>query len=271
MKNPIAQLKQDLAVRELPYLQELHAGTLAREDFVETQIQFLFAVVFFSRPMAALAGRVSRPEDRVAILDNIADEHGHGRLRFSHEATFLQLLGRLGVTAADIERRALWPEVRAFNTALAGLCLLDDVPTALAALGMIEDLFAVISARIGSGIVARGWLAPGEVVHYATHEKLDEEHAAGFYRPLESCVLPAPPRPLPDRTGTASRSPPAGQSLRPAVGPPQPALAARRRRPAQPVRRLAPRAQRVRGQTLAAFESQQLRQRPCLEGTSPGR
>ena len=186
MKTTIARLKQDLAVRELPYLQELHAGTLAREDFVETQIQFLFAVVFFSRPMAALAGRVSRPEDRVAILDNIADEHGHGRLRFSHEATFLQLLGRLGVTAADIERRALWPEVRAFNTALAGLCLLDDVPTALAALGMIEDLFAVISARIGSGIVARGWLAPGEVVHYATHEKLDEEHAAGFYRPLEA-------------------------------------------------------------------------------------
>ena len=192
MKTTIARLKQDLAVRELPYLQELHAGTLVREDFVETQIQFLFAVVFFSRPMAALAGRVSRPEDRVAILDNIADEHGHGRLRFSHEATFLQLLGRLGVTAADIERRALWPEVRAFNTALAGLCLLDDVPTALAALGMIEDLFAVISARIGSGIVARGWLAPDEVVHYATHEKLDEEHAAGFYRPLEGAFSQHP-------------------------------------------------------------------------------
>ena len=186
MNTYVAALKERLAVRELPYLVGLHGGELSREDFVETQIQFFFAVVFFSRPMLALAGRLPRPELRLAVLENVADEHGKGRLRFCHESTFLQLLTRLQVSPPEIDRRALWPEVRSFNTALAGLCLLDDMPTALAALGMIEDLFATISARIGAGIVARGWLPDGEVIHYATHEHLDEEHADGFYQPLRA-------------------------------------------------------------------------------------
>jgi pyrroloquinoline-quinone synthase len=184
MKSYLAALEQRLAVRSNPYLAGLRDGALSREDFVETQIQFLFAVVFFSRPMMVLAGRLPRPELRLALLDNVGDEHGGGRLRFCHEHTFLDLLGRLGATPAEIETRAMWPEVRAFNTVLAGACLLDDTNTALAALGIIEHLFAGISAQIGGGIAGRGWLAKGEIVHYATHEGLDEQHAEGFFHDL---------------------------------------------------------------------------------------
>ncbi len=167
-----------------PYFKGLASGEFAREDFIETQIQFLFAVVFFSRPMAALAGRLPRPEQRLALLENIGDEHGHGNLRFSHERTFLELLGRLGVSLEDVDRRALWPETRAFNTTLAGVAMLDDALTGLAVLGIIEDLFARISSAIGRGIVARGWLTADSIVHYATHQQLDEDHAEGFYAQL---------------------------------------------------------------------------------------
>lgn len=176
-----ALARLDLA--EHPYFRGL-AHDFTREDFVETQIQFLFAVVFFSRPMAALAGRLPRPEHRLALLENVADEHGHGNLSFSHERTFLELLSRLGVGLDDIERRALWPEVRAFNTTLAGVAMLDDTLTGLAVLGIIEDLFARISTSIGKGIVARGWLSADAIVHYTTHEQLDEAHAEGFYAQL---------------------------------------------------------------------------------------
>ena len=78
------------------------------------------------------------------------------------------------------------PEVRAFNTVLAGVATLDDTPTALAAMGVIEDLFARISARIGRAIVDRGWLPEDQIVHYATHERLDEQHAEGFYAQLRA-------------------------------------------------------------------------------------
>jgi pyrroloquinoline quinone (PQQ) biosynthesis protein C len=185
LRATVAALKDRLRPLDGPYLRALADGSLSREDFVETQIQFLFAVVFFSRPMAALAGRLPRPEMRLSLLDNVRDEHGEGNLSLSHERTFLALLARLGVALPEIERRALWPEVRAFNTVLAGACLLDDTLTGLAALGIVEDLFSGISAALGRGIVARGFLQAGELVHYQAHEVLDVSHAEGFYAVLD--------------------------------------------------------------------------------------
>ena len=185
MRATIKALKARCAPLSNPYFEALREGSFEREDFVETQIQFLFAVVFFSRPMMALAGRMPRPEMRLELLHNAHEEHGEGNLSLSHERTFLMLLERLGVVPEAIERRALWPQVRAFNTALAGVCVLDDVLTAMATLGIIEDLFAGISAELGRAIVARGWLSGAELVHYATHELLDVEHAEGFYRQLD--------------------------------------------------------------------------------------
>lgn len=180
----VARVKSLRPLDQHPYFAALADGSFEREDFVETQIQFLFAVVFFSRPMAVLAGRIPRPEQRVALLENVGDEHGHGNLRLTHERTFLALLDRLGVSPAEIDRRALWAEVRAFNTVLAGASTLDDTLTGLAALGIIEDLFSTLSGRIGSAIVARGWLSRDAMVHYATHEELDVAHAEGFYAQL---------------------------------------------------------------------------------------
>lgn len=170
---------------ESPYLTGLADGSLSREDFVETQVQFLFAVVFFGRPMAMLAGRLPRPEMRLALLENVDDEHGHGNVGMSHERTFLRLLAKFGETPALVERRALWPEVRAFNTVLAGVAALDDTLTAVAVLGMIENMFARISGAIGSGIVQRGWLTREELVHYTVHEELDVAHAEGFFALLD--------------------------------------------------------------------------------------
>lgn len=184
MKQYIAALKARCAPLDNPYLRALRDGSFGREDFIETQMQFLLAVVFFSRPMAGLAGRLPRPEQRMGLLANIADEHGDGDLRICHERTFLLFLSRLGISLDDLEQRALWPEVRSFNTMLAGVCILDDVFTALSVLGIIEDLFAGISNDIGRSVVSRGFLTEESIVHYKTHEELDIEHAESFYRDL---------------------------------------------------------------------------------------
>ncbi len=184
MRSAIAAIKEQAAPLENLYFQALRDGTMTREQFIETQIQFFHAVIFFSRPMAALVGRIPRPQMRLALLENLGDEHGSGRLTVCHENTFIELLSRLGVERSDVDARALWPEVRVFNMALLGTCALDDVYTGLAALGMVEDLFAGISAEIGQGIIARGWLEREDIVHYTTHEMLDIAHAEGFYASL---------------------------------------------------------------------------------------
>jgi pyrroloquinoline-quinone synthase len=180
------QHRRDVHLDERPFFSALartsdEPGAFLRDDFVETQAQFLFAVVYFARPMRVLSARLEAGPARTSLLENIRDEAGGGDRSASHEATFLELLARLGLSRGEVEKRALWPETRAFDDALAGLAVSGHPLTALAAFGMIEDCFATISARIGQAIVARGWLAADHVVHYAVHEELDHVHAAGFF------------------------------------------------------------------------------------------
>lgn len=169
-----------------PYFAALRAQTFDRDDFVETQIQFRHAVVFFNRPMTMLAARLPTGALRLDLLDNVMEEHGGGDLARSHGATFTTLLGRLGVSPDAIETRPPWAPVRAFNAALAGVCLADDALTAIATLGMIEDLFAEISAFLRQAIIDNGWLPAEQVVHYAVHEALDVRHAAELYALLDA-------------------------------------------------------------------------------------
>jgi hypothetical protein len=55
-------------------------GSFDREDFVETQIQFFFAVVFFSRPMMALAGLSVAHKAKPAVRSKAMRAIEHSRL-----------------------------------------------------------------------------------------------------------------------------------------------------------------------------------------------
>jgi pyrroloquinoline-quinone synthase len=167
------------------YLRALHDGSLGKDDFVATQMQFYFAVAFFSRPMAVLAAKIPSARLRTEILRNVWEEHGEGDPIRAHGTTFLELLRRLaGVGVDDVERQSLWPEVRAFNTTLIGCCALDDWEIGAGCLGIVERMFVDISAALGRGIVARGWLPQERVVHYCTHEVLDVRHSEDFFATL---------------------------------------------------------------------------------------
>ena len=179
----------DVDHRDNPYFRALSDGTFEREDFIETQMQFHAAVVFFSRPMAALAAKIPDPVLRVEILRNVWEEHGEGDPTRMHGATFVTFLSRLcGSSTAETERaiaaRPLWPEVRAFNTVLAGACVLDDHLVGTGVMGIVERMFSEISTWIGRGCVSRGFLSAVEMVHYDLHEKLDVRHATDFFRVL---------------------------------------------------------------------------------------
>lgn len=168
--------------RENPYFTALHDGSFEREDFIETQIQFYMAVIFFSRPMAAVAARIPSAERRVEVVRNIWEEHGEGHAQLMHGSTFQSFLSSLGVDDTEaIEGRALWPEVRQFNTALSGACVLDEFLVGVSVMGMIEYMFSDISGIIGRGVVAQGWVEETALVHYGLHEKLDIKHAQDFF------------------------------------------------------------------------------------------
>ena len=101
MKQYIADLKRRLRPSDNPYLAALRDGSFDRDDFLETQIQFLFAVVFFSRPMAALAGRLPRPELRLALLDV---EVGEVAARSEEECTACDIDKAVAVLRSGLPR-----------------------------------------------------------------------------------------------------------------------------------------------------------------------
>lgn len=168
-----------------PYFRALVDGSLSREDFVETQAQFYLAVIFFNRPMAALAAKIPYAALRMEVLRNVWEEHGEGDAERVHGRTFVTLMERLaGLNEQELSRRALWPEVRIFNTALAGACVLDEYLIGTATLGIIERTFCDISRLIGAAIVDRGWLKADQVIHYSLHQDLDIKHAQDFFNVL---------------------------------------------------------------------------------------
>lgn len=192
MRTFIKKLKGRAAPLDSPYLRALREGALSREGFIASQMQFLHAVVHFSRPLAALVGRVHDAGTRRMLLDNIRDELGGGDPSQSHERTFYELLARLGVAAEEVPRYPAEAPVLAFNAALDGVCGTGDPLVALAMLGMIEDLFAGISVDLGRSIEARGWLPSERIIHYPIHAELDLAHAEGFYRHLEGPFATSP-------------------------------------------------------------------------------
>ncbi len=167
-----------------PYFQSLREKTFDADDFTETQIQFYYAVVFFSRPMAALAGKIPTGPERLEIIRNVFEEHGEGDQTKFHAQTFKLFLEKLGVPATEVNKHILWPEVRTFNTVLTGACVMDDYLVGTALMGIIERMFAEISAWIGQGIIDNGWIREEDLIHYNLHAELDIKHSDDFFEVL---------------------------------------------------------------------------------------
>ena len=168
-----------------PYLAALSDGTMSLEAFRRTQEQFFFAVTFFSRPMAALVGRIQDPKLRLDILHNLVEEHGDFNEERFHHNTFREFLRLIGSDPDRLATTPVWPALRAFNGVLTASCVLDELEVGVACMGVIEQSFAGISAAIGSSVVKRGWVKAEQLVHYKLHAQIDERHAEEFFAVIE--------------------------------------------------------------------------------------
>jgi pyrroloquinoline-quinone synthase len=172
-------------IRRNQYLQTLQDGSMTLESFRRSQEQFFFAVTFFPRPMAALAGRIPTPKARLDILHNLIEEHGEFNEDLFHHTTFQHFLRSIGSEPETIEAGAPCAALRAFNSVLTSACVLDELEVGVACMGIIEYAFAGISATIGQAVVQRGWVRQEELVHYALHAQIDERHAEEFFAVIE--------------------------------------------------------------------------------------
>lgn len=163
------------------YLQELEQGTLSKSAFQSSQQQFYYAVEFFSRPMAGLIAKIPDPARRIDILHNLVEEHGEFNSKSYHETTFRQFLRSIDSDPQELDRLFLWPCIRAFNSCLITACVHDELEVGVACMGIIEYIFADISATIGKAVVANDWVSADDLVHYKLHAAIDKRHAQEFF------------------------------------------------------------------------------------------
>ena len=168
-----------------PYFTALRDGTMPLECFRVTQMQFLFAVTFFPRPVAALVARIPDARARLDILHNVVEEHGHFHEDRFHGTTFQCFLESIGCDRQSIAGQTLWPEVRAFNSAYTTSCALDEIEVGISCVGVMEYAFADVSALLGRAVVDRGWLKAENLVHYKLHAAIDKRHAEEFFLAVE--------------------------------------------------------------------------------------
>jgi pyrroloquinoline-quinone synthase len=179
-----AQAIEDGGLLRNPYLSSVQSE-MSLEQFRRSQEQFFFAVSFFSRPMAALVGRIAEPRQRLDILHNLVEEHGEFNEEAFHHTTFQQFLRSIGSDPAHLDALALWPCVRAFNSVLTCACVLDEIEVGIGCIGVIEYSFADIARIIGRAVVDRGWVAADKLVHYRLHAEIDRRHADEFFAVIE--------------------------------------------------------------------------------------
>ncbi len=177
------QFLQKTPILEGPFFKDL--STMDKEVFKKAQIQFFFAVDYFSRPMAALIARLPLHRDRIDIIHNIIEEHGHFDQHKYHSNTFKDFLQTLGIPKNEIDQLHPSAVVNMFNYTLMGICAQEDPLIGLACNGIIEYAFSDISALIAEKVVERKWITKEELVHYNLHAYLDKKHAEDFFKILE--------------------------------------------------------------------------------------
>ncbi|HEY2744575.1 MAG TPA: iron-containing redox enzyme family protein [Polyangia bacterium] len=163
-----------------PYFVWMAAPRTNVAEFRKSQLPFRFAVESFSQSLAAVLARIPRLEARLAVADNVAEEHGRGNQLASHKRTFIQYLRALGATTSDLGSDCP-VTVSAFNHALLDYCLAQPHPSGAALLGIIEQLYVWISGAIAETVAARGWAAHGTQRHYEVHRSLDADHAEQLF------------------------------------------------------------------------------------------
>ena len=156
-----------------------------KNSFALSQIPFRFAVEGFSCALAAVVARIPEFERRFKVAENVAEEHGLVGGKVAHKYTITRFLNVMGLE--DNQLNIPCPAgVHSFNQSVRNFCLINSPESSAALLGMIEYSFIAVSTAVAGHAVSAGWFTSDSQQHYATHEKLDVEHARVLFDVCES-------------------------------------------------------------------------------------
>jgi hypothetical protein len=168
-----------------PYLKTLKNNP-SLESFFNSQRGFINAVDNWSKMLGLLINIVPSDKERLIIIRNLNDEHGHGDILKSHVNTFRIFMNSLGFRG-ELELNTpstSYDYVKNFNIGLQKELKTKNWIYCASMLGIIELIYVNVSKHIHDYSLT--YLELDSITHYGVHEIVDIEHA----RELFSMVSP---------------------------------------------------------------------------------
>lgn len=154
--------------------------TCNKEEFLQSQIPFYYAVQAFPQMLLKLASLIETSEERLLVMENLWEEHGNGDSNGFHTTTFkkhLEVLSEDEITLFKNPFVTEWVHSildKNYSIAQLGSCLAG-----------IEYMYAVISEDIATFIDTLN--LNENSVHYTKHSKLDWSHGQELLDVVNNC------------------------------------------------------------------------------------
>jgi pyrroloquinoline quinone (PQQ) biosynthesis protein C len=169
-----------------PFLSRLGEGAFSHEQAQRAAVEIYHVVDHFPRLLAALLANLPQWTWRMALVENLFEEHGRMEPARVHVETYKVFLTGLGVELEELAVARPAIPVIAYNRAMLDLCLHHPYAEGLGALGVVEEIVARASRLVARFCRERSeqagptgsWSMLG---HFADHEVLDLTHAHEIY------------------------------------------------------------------------------------------
>ncbi len=159
------------------------------KNFIESQKGFITAVDHWSKLLAQLIVILPTSKDRMAVVNNLYDEHGNGDETKTHVTTFSNFIESLQESNT---KQAIYPTctytttefAQAFNQRLQDQFKTSDWIFCTSMLAMIEYTYIKVCKMIHT--YASQFIKEDKIEHYSLHETIDQKHATDLFKIIEA-------------------------------------------------------------------------------------
>lgn len=189
-KNYIQELEQELApeiaqILDHPFIHRLEDGWLNRRQLQFFTGQYYLYCFHFPAFLSACAANVPDDDTRMAIIENLWEEHGEGDINKSHRTLYLRFAQSIGMTEQDLIDTPKLSTTQICVENLLALCKHDHFLVSLGALGPGTEYFTNQEyIKIQKGLRTYDDLSEEAIFFWTAHISLDEDHYADMMAPV---------------------------------------------------------------------------------------
>lgn len=188
----LEQLEQELQpqidkILNHPFVCRIRDSWLSREQLRYFAEQYYVYCRYFPRFLAAAASNVPDDATRIALIENLWEEHGEGSLEESHRILYETFAQSLDLSSSDLQAVEPLPTTEICIENMMDICRNQHFLIALGALGPGTEYFT----NDEYGIIAQGlkqydFMTDDALRFWTVHIHLDEDH----YADMMKAVLP---------------------------------------------------------------------------------